>query len=100
MELTLLIRRRYLWGGQVGMLAGPAVYVYAEVSDPTLSTQAGLEIKGILSPQLLVAFIPLGVMPFELPKFVMRLRSTALESPAAETSDRAELAATSTYSSF
>ncbi len=74
MGLTSVRLRTYWWGSQIGMFPGTAVYVYAGSSVPNLATLAEKGVQGILSPQLLVAFVLLGLMPLVLKKLVQRLR--------------------------
>jgi uncharacterized membrane protein YdjX (TVP38/TMEM64 family) len=74
MGLTPIRVRTYWWVSQVGMLPGTAVYVYAGSSVPDLATLAEKGAKGILSPQLLVAFALLGLVPLILKKAMQRLR--------------------------
>lgn len=80
MGLTPIRPPTFWWVSQLGMLPGTAVYVYAGSSVPNLATLAEKGVSGILSPQLLVAFALLGLMPLVLKKIVQRLRPT----PAAE----------------
>lgn len=77
MGLTPLRARTYWWVSQVGMLPGTAVYVYAGASVPNLATLAEHGAKGILTPQLLVAFALLGLVPLVLKKALQRFRPTA-----------------------
>jgi len=78
MGLTPLRSRTFWWVSQLGMLPGTAVYVYAGSSVPDLATLAEKGVRGILSPQLVVAFVLLGVTPLVLRKIVTRLRSPAI----------------------
>ncbi len=83
MGLTPIKTRTFWLVSQLGMLPGTAVYVYAGASIPSLSILAERGMQGILSPQLLVAFILLGVFPLVLRRFVLWLRP-GLSIPAAE----------------
>lgn len=74
MGLTPVRTRTYWWVSQLGMLPGTAVYVYAGASVPDLATLAEKGAKGILSPQLLVAFALLGLVPLILKKVLQRFR--------------------------
>jgi uncharacterized membrane protein YdjX (TVP38/TMEM64 family) len=76
MGLTPLRTRTYWWVSQVGMLPGTAVYVYAGASVPNLATFAERGAAGVLSPQLLVAFMLLGLLPLVLKTLVSRFRPT------------------------
>jgi len=94
MGLTPLRARTFWWVSQLGMLPGTAVYVYAGSSVPDLTTLADKGVGGILSPQLMVAFVLLGVMPLVLRKLVTWIRPSAnspLEQIAASDSSRHEL---------
>lgn len=77
MGLTPLRARTFWWVSQLGMLPGTAVYVYAGSSVPDLTTLAEKGVGGILSPQLMVAFVLLGVMPLVLRSLVGWLRPAA-----------------------
>jgi uncharacterized membrane protein YdjX (TVP38/TMEM64 family) len=74
MGLTRVRTRTYWWVSQLGMLPGTAVYVYAGSSVPNLATLADKGATGILSPQLLVAFVLLGLVPLMLKKVIQRFR--------------------------
>ncbi|WP_207310206.1 TVP38/TMEM64 family protein [Rubinisphaera italica] len=74
MGLTPIRARTFWWVSQLGMLPGTAVYVYAGASVPELATLAEQGVSGILSPQLMVAFVLLGVMPLLLRKLVRWIR--------------------------
>jgi len=77
MGLTPLRASTFWWVSQLGMLPGTAVYIYAGSSVPDLTTLADQGVGGILSPQLMVAFVLLGVMPLVLRKLVTWLRPSA-----------------------
>ena len=66
MGLTPMKPVTFWWVSQISMLPGTAVYVYAGSTFPTLSALAGNGAGGVLSPQLLLAFILLGVFPLVL----------------------------------
>lgn len=70
MGLTPIKTRTFYWVSQVGMLAGTAVYVNA-------GTQLGqLEsLGGLLSPQLLGAFVLLGIFPWIAKGIMARLQA-------------------------
>lgn len=88
MGLTPIRTRTYWWASQLGMIPGTAVYVYAGSSVPNLATLAEKGAKGILSPQLIVAFALLGLVPLILRKAMQRFR------PAIATEESATIAAT------
>ena len=73
MGLTPLRVRTFWWVSQLGMLPGTAVYVYAGSSVPDLTTLADNGVGGILSRQLMLAFVLLGIMPLVLRKLVTRI---------------------------
>lgn len=74
MGLTPLRPRTFWWVSQLGMLPGTIVYVYAGSSVPNLMTLAKSGVGGILSPQLLVALVALGVFPLIVKKVMQRLQ--------------------------
>ena len=71
MGLTPLRLGAFWWVSQVGMLPGTAVYVYAGAAVPDLLLLSERGLGGIVSPQVLAAFVLLGVFPL-LVKTVMR----------------------------
>ena len=75
MGLTPLRIGTFWWISQLGMLPGTMAYVYAGSNVPDLKTLAENGIKGIVSPQLIVAFIILGLLPITLKKIVERIKS-------------------------
>lgn len=75
MGLTPIKTRTYWWISQLGMLPGTAVYVYAGSQFPSLQELAENGTAGILSPQLLIAFVILGLFPIAVKKLMQRFRS-------------------------
>ncbi len=75
MALTPIPTRTFWWVSQVGMLPGTIVFVYAGTQFPRLSDLAEKGAAGILTPQLLVAFILLGFFPFVVKKIIDRFKS-------------------------
>lgn len=74
MGLTPLAARTFWWVSQLGMLPGTAVYVWAGASVPSLAEFTRPDrATPILSPQLLVAFALLGLLPLVLKKVVAPL---------------------------
>lgn len=69
MGLTPIRLRTFYWVSQVGMLAGTAVYVNAGTQ---LAQLDGL--GGILSPDLIIAFVLLGLFPLLARKTLTLLR--------------------------
>jgi uncharacterized membrane protein YdjX (TVP38/TMEM64 family) len=63
MGLTPIPTRTFWWVSQVGMLPGTIVFVYAGSQFPSLSVLAEKGASGILTPQLFIAFILLGIFP-------------------------------------
>ena len=70
MGLTPIKARTFYWVSQVGMLAGTAVYVNA-------GTQLGQidSLGGLLSPELLGAFVLLGIFPWIAKGIMARLQA-------------------------
>ena len=63
MGLTRLPLRTFWWVSQLGMLPGTCVYLWAGSSVPTLRELSERGTRGLLSPQMIVAFIALGLFP-------------------------------------
>ncbi len=74
MGLTRMRAWTYWWVSQVGMLAGTCVFVYAGAQLPSLQELADKGVGGVLSPQLIVAFVLLGVFPIAVKKISERIR--------------------------
>lgn len=74
MGLTPIRTRTFWWVSQLGMLPGTAVYLYAGSSVPSLRQLAEQGAGGIISPQLLLAFVLLGVFPILVKKLLARFR--------------------------
>jgi uncharacterized membrane protein YdjX (TVP38/TMEM64 family) len=72
--LTPLAVGTFWWVSQVGMLPGTAVYVYAGAAVPDLQALSQNGLSGILSPQLIAAFILLGLFPLAAKLLMRRLR--------------------------
>lgn len=68
MGLTPIKLKTYWWVSQIGMLPGTAAYVYAGYSVPSLQKFADDGLSGIVSPQLLAAFVILGLFPIVVKK--------------------------------
>ena len=75
MGLTPLRTSTYWWVSQVGMLPGTAVYVYAGSSFPDLATLAKKGAGGILTLNLLIAFIILGLFPIVAKRVMDAIRA-------------------------
>lgn len=74
MGLTTIRTSTFWWVSQTGMLPGTAVFVYAGTSFPTLQELSEHGAKGILTPQLIFAFILLGTFPFLVKLIAQRLQ--------------------------
>ena len=74
MGLTPLRVGTFWWVSQVGMLPGTAVYVYAGSAVPDLQVLSERGLGGIVSPQVLAAFVLLGVFPLLVRTIVRRFR--------------------------
>ena len=74
MGLTPLRLGTFWWVSQVGMLPGTAVYVYAGSAVPDLQVLSERGLGGIVSPQVLAAFVLLGVFPLLVRTIMRRFR--------------------------
>ena len=63
MGLTPVTLGTFWWVSQIGMLPGTAVYAYAGASVPDLQGLSQRGTEGLLSPQLLLGLVLLGVFP-------------------------------------
>jgi uncharacterized membrane protein YdjX (TVP38/TMEM64 family) len=63
MGLTSIGTWTFWWVSQLGMLPGTMAYVYAGSSVPSLQSLAENGVGSVLSPQLLIAFAIIGVLP-------------------------------------
>ncbi len=79
MGLTPIRPWTFWWASQIGMLPGTAVYVYAGSRVPNLATLAEKGATGILSPQLLIAFVLLGVVPLLLKRLFQKQLASDLK---------------------
>lgn len=84
MGLTPVRLLTFWWVSQVGMFPGTAVFVYAGATVPDLQTLSEQGVAGIVSPQLLAAFVLLGVFPFVVRWLVARFRPDATGSATVE----------------
>ncbi len=75
MGLTRMRVWTFWWVSQVGMLAGTGVFVYAGAQLPSLQQLAENGIGSVLSPQLIVAFVLLGIFPIAVKKIMGRIRA-------------------------
>lgn len=75
MGLTPVRTRTFWWISQLGMLPGTMAYVYAGSSVPDLKTLADKGFAGIISPQLIIAFVILGLLPITLKKIIDKFKS-------------------------
>lgn len=74
MGLTPVRATTFWWVSQLGMLPGTAVFVYAGAQFPSLRTLAEKGAGGILTPQLIVAFLVLGLFPIVVKKLMAKFR--------------------------
>ena len=74
MGLTPLRLGAFWWVSQIGMLPGTAVYVYAGAAVPDLQLLSERGLGGIVSPQVLAAFVLLGVFPLVVKTVMRRFR--------------------------
>lgn len=81
MGLTPMKVRTFWWVSQLGMIPGTMVYVYAGSNVPDLNTLAEKGVSGILTPQLFVAFILLGLFPLVVKKVMGYLRPASNGQP-------------------
>jgi uncharacterized membrane protein YdjX (TVP38/TMEM64 family) len=72
MGLTPIRVWTFWWVSQVGMLAGTCVYVYAGSAIPTAEELVDRGVGGILTPQVVVALILLGLFPITVKKLAGR----------------------------
>lgn len=75
MGLTPIRTSTYWWVSQLGMLPGTAVFVYAGSQFPNLKMLAEKGGGGILTPQLIMAFVLLGLFPIIVKKVVAKWRT-------------------------
>ena len=80
MGLTPIRVRTYWWVSQVGMLAGTCVFVYAGTQVPSLKKLAEQGAGGILTPQLIAAFILLGIFPIAVKQIMARFAPASAEN--------------------
>lgn len=71
MGLTPIRTRTYWWVSQVGMIPGTLVYMYAGSQVPGLQQLADEGVKAVFTPQIIIAFVLLGVFPL-IVRFVMK----------------------------
>ena len=79
MGLTPIRVWTFWWISQLGMLAGTAVFIYAGAQFPTLAELAAHGVSGVLTPQIVIAFIVLGLFPIVIKKTMARIRPGKLE---------------------
>ena len=70
MGLTKVRASTFWWVSQIGMLPGTAAYVYAGSTVPSLTTLAREGVGSVLSWQLVVAFVIIGVLPLVIKRIV------------------------------
>ncbi len=77
MGLTPIKLQTFWWVSQLGMLPGTAAYIWAGSSVPDLKTLAERGAEGILSWQLALALVVLGLTPWVLRKAVAGITKLA-----------------------
>ena len=75
MGLTRMRVWTFWWVSQVGMLAGTCVFVYVGAQLPSLQQLAENGVGSVLSPQLIVAFVLLGIFPIAVKKIMARIHA-------------------------
>jgi uncharacterized membrane protein YdjX (TVP38/TMEM64 family) len=86
MGLTNIKTWTFWWVSQLGMLPGTILFVYTGSSFPRLKDLAQQGLGGILTPQLMIAFVLLGIFPLAVKKLVGWWRS----KHASQTQPKAE----------
>ena len=76
MGLTRMRVRTFWWVSQLGMLPGTCAYMYAGWSVPSLSEVAD-DSSAIVSPQLIGAFVILGLLPIATKHLLARFRQNS-----------------------
>ncbi len=84
MGLTSIRVRDFWWVSQLGMLPGTIAYCWAGSQLPSLTALRDGGLSAVVSPQLLLAFGLLGVLPLILKRVVHRLRPHSAGSTDAE----------------
>ena len=74
MGLTPIGAGTFYWVSQVGMFPGTCVYVYAGSAVPSLQELAEQGTGGILKPEIVAAFVLLGLFPLVVKKLMGRYR--------------------------
>lgn len=72
--LTQLRTWTFWWVSQLGMLPATAVFIYAGTTVPDLRTLSEKGATGILSPQLIIALIGLGLFPLAAKRVIDAVR--------------------------
>jgi len=71
MGATSIKTRSFWWATQMGLLPGNVLFTYAGTQLPTLQEIADQGLTSVASPQLIVAFVLVGVFPLAI-RWVMR----------------------------
>jgi len=80
MGLTPIATRTFWWVSQLGMFPATAVFVYAGASAPSLQELAERGVESILTPQMIIAFVALGLFPIAAKTILRRIRRTSTEA--------------------
>jgi uncharacterized membrane protein YdjX (TVP38/TMEM64 family) len=74
MGLTPIRVRTFWWVSQVGMLPGTVVYLFAGSSIKSLGELSRQGVASIITPQLIVAFVLLGLFPLAVKQVVAAVK--------------------------
>ena len=80
MGLTPIRVFTFWWVSQVGMFAGTCVFVYAGSAIPSAQQLAQTGLGGILTPQIFLAFVLLGLFPIVVKKLMARIRPATADN--------------------
>ena len=87
MGLTPLRLRTFWWVSQIGMLPGTAVYVFAGSRVPSLEELAKVGVGGILTTDVIVSFVLLGIFPIAIKRLIGWLRPSSAETTPSDSLD-------------
>ena len=73
MGATCLKTRSFWWATQVGLLPGNVLFTYAGTQLPTLQEVADQDLISVATPQMIVAFVLVGVFPLAIRWIVRRI---------------------------
>lgn len=84
MGLSPIKAATFWWVSQIGMLPGTAVFVYAGASFPSLKDLEENGVQGILSINVIIAFVLLAIFPWAARKLLNAFKKPAAESRLAD----------------